>query len=148
MVGRFDNVNGIQRSDIARLNADGSLDTQFDAGPRIRNQGIAQWVFVEPDGKILVSGYTNTNNTKTYYLVRLIGNSTLQFTSFTRTAAGFFKALVAPTDAGTVRIDISPNLRDWTSAAVLTNSTGPGSLEIIIPAIPSAQNAFYRAVLQ
>lgn len=57
--GSFSSVNGIQRRNLARLNADGSVDAGFDAGtgPRGGNVGA---LAVRPDGKILVGGGFNS----------------------------------------------------------------------------------------
>lgn len=51
--GPFSTVNGEARSGVARLNADGSLDTSFNA-----NAGGASMngIVVQPDGKIVVGG--------------------------------------------------------------------------------------------
>lgn len=49
--GRFTTVNGTLRSKIARLNADGSLDTTFAAGAG--GSGTVLSIAVQPDGKIL-----------------------------------------------------------------------------------------------
>lgn|GEM_PF-1392502 len=66
--------DGIPRTNIARLNADGSLDTSFmpqiDSGP-----GTAGWIYalaVQPDGKILVGGdYYRVNGFERRSLARL-----------------------------------------------------------------------------
>ncbi|HMS42734.1 MAG TPA: delta-60 repeat domain-containing protein, partial [Pyrinomonadaceae bacterium] len=50
--GDFYAVNGMPRRALARLNADGSLDTTFQANV----QGIVYSISVQPDGKIFVGG--------------------------------------------------------------------------------------------
>ena len=50
--GRFSEVAGQQRQNIARLNADGSLDTGFDPAANGRVRALA----VQADGKILAGG--------------------------------------------------------------------------------------------
>ncbi len=52
--GRFTTVNGSLRSKIARLNANGSLDTTFAAGTG--GNGTVYSIAVQPDGKILTGG--------------------------------------------------------------------------------------------
>lgn len=53
--GDFTTVDGTARSRIARLNADGSLDTSFNPGTGLNN---SIWTMViQPDGKILIAGY-------------------------------------------------------------------------------------------
>jgi uncharacterized delta-60 repeat protein len=57
IVGEFTLVNGVARNSMARLNADGSLDTSFV--PYFNSSLQAQVLYavaVQPDGKILVGG--------------------------------------------------------------------------------------------
>ncbi|MEQ1748674.1 MAG: choice-of-anchor D domain-containing protein, partial [Prosthecobacter sp.] len=54
--GNFTSVNGVPRSNIARLNADGSLDTGFDP----KTNGVVYSLAVQPDGKILLGGVFTT----------------------------------------------------------------------------------------
>ena len=55
--GSFTGVNGFSRSQVARLNADGSTDTSFNAG----SVNTASKVFRLPDGKYLIL-FPTTNN--------------------------------------------------------------------------------------
>ena len=52
--GNFTSFNGANRTRIARLNADGSLDTAFDPGEG-PNGGVNA-LAVQPDGKVLIAG--------------------------------------------------------------------------------------------
>jgi len=59
--GWFKTINGVGRTNLARLNPDGSLDSTFLkglAGPdnRVMHFGL------QPDGKILIAGYYNSVN--------------------------------------------------------------------------------------
>jgi uncharacterized delta-60 repeat protein len=58
--GGFNWVGNVARNHIARLNADGSLDTSFDPGTGA-NSSVRK-VIVLPDGKILVAGWFFTLN--------------------------------------------------------------------------------------
>jgi uncharacterized delta-60 repeat protein len=52
--GRFTQVQGVARNYLARLNADGSLDTNFDPGP-----GTNYYIWdaaLQPDGRIVIGG--------------------------------------------------------------------------------------------
>lgn len=85
--GSFSTYNTTSRTNIARLNSDGSLDTTFDAGTV-----PAATTFFQPlllsDGKILVPGtFTSFNNTTINKLVRLNTNGTVD-TSFTPGVSG------------------------------------------------------------
>src|SRR5581483_6767198 len=55
--GDFTQVNGVVRNHIARLNADGSLDTTFNpgAGPNDSVRAIA----IQVDGKVVIGGLFN-----------------------------------------------------------------------------------------
>jgi uncharacterized delta-60 repeat protein len=55
--GSFSGVNGFSRTNVARLNADGSTDTAFNAG----SVGAVNKVFRQPDGKYLIL-FPNSNN--------------------------------------------------------------------------------------
>ncbi|HXI53509.1 MAG TPA: delta-60 repeat domain-containing protein, partial [Candidatus Saccharimonadales bacterium] len=54
--GEFTTVNGVARRNIARLHADGSVDTSFDPGTDATVRALA----LQPDGKILVGGQFTT----------------------------------------------------------------------------------------
>jgi uncharacterized delta-60 repeat protein len=51
--GAFSNYNGTPRLGLARLNADGSLDTSFDPGDRAASVTAIAW---QADGKVVLSG--------------------------------------------------------------------------------------------
>ncbi|MBS1792277.1 MAG: VCBS repeat-containing protein [Acidobacteria bacterium] len=72
--GSFNNVAGQPRSKVARLNANGSLDTSFQ-NPNITGQFSNDNVFamkLQPDGKILIGGqFTGVGGQTRNYLARL-----------------------------------------------------------------------------
>ena len=81
--GSFDSYNGVGRTNIARVNADGTLDLSFDPG-----QGIGTIVpkvlaiAVQSDGRILIGGqFSSVNGTNRFGIARLNTNGTLD-TSF------------------------------------------------------------------
>jgi uncharacterized delta-60 repeat protein len=63
--GDFQNFNGVPRNAIARLNADGTLDTSFVPGtnPFGVSSG-AEYFSIQTDGKILVSGSFDSVNSR------------------------------------------------------------------------------------
>lgn len=74
--GSFTSVNSVARGGIARLNADGSLDTGFATGAGAN--GTVYAILSQPDGKILVGGdFTSYNGTNREYLARLDSNGNL-----------------------------------------------------------------------
>jgi len=69
--GPFTAFNGTNRNQIARLNADGSLDAAFQPGQGVDLHPISALV-VQPDGKVLVGGvFTFINGTNRYASARL-----------------------------------------------------------------------------
>lgn len=77
--GFFADYNGVGRSAIARLNADGTLDNTFVVGTGL--DGFAYTVAVQADGKILVGGnYYAYNGNVLHYLVRLNANGSFDTT--------------------------------------------------------------------
>jgi uncharacterized delta-60 repeat protein len=59
VAGDFNRVNGVERNDLVRLNADGSLDDTFDAGAGITYNCIIRALTVLPDGRIVTSGFVD-----------------------------------------------------------------------------------------
>src|ERR1043166_7653885 len=76
--GGFTSVNGIARTNIARLNADGSLDGSFQNGFSGANN-IVRAIVVQPDGKVLVGGGWNASTGTVNYALcaRLNTNGTV-----------------------------------------------------------------------
>ncbi|HWW00693.1 MAG TPA: Calx-beta domain-containing protein [Candidatus Acidoferrum sp.] len=74
--GDFTAIGTVPRAHIARLNADGSLDTSFDPGGNAPNDTV--WsVAVQPDGKILIGGqFTSLGSLNLGGLARLNSDGT------------------------------------------------------------------------
>jgi uncharacterized delta-60 repeat protein len=58
--GDFTAVNGVSRNRLARLNADGSLDTSFNIGTGLNDS--VRVITLQADGGILIGGLFTTNN--------------------------------------------------------------------------------------
>ncbi|WP_429950101.1 IPTL-CTERM sorting domain-containing protein [Comamonas sediminis] len=87
--GEFNYVTGtgsaspVTSSGIARLNADGTVDTTFHNVPLFQVNSPVRSIVVQPDGKILVAGYfTSFEGVPRSYIVRLNADGT-QDSSFT-----------------------------------------------------------------
>ncbi|MCB1227022.1 MAG: choice-of-anchor D domain-containing protein [Verrucomicrobiales bacterium] len=95
IVGRFNQVNGVARSNIARLNADGTLDSGFNASV----SSEASCVVVLPDGKILVGGqyWSTVNGESKGSLVRLNADGTLD-AGFAANVEGWILSMVPLAD--------------------------------------------------
>ena len=75
ITGNFEAFNGVAAPGIARLNANGSIDTSFEAPVhRDKRYRIATSVFkAQPDGSFLLSGpYTFSTDSTTHSLIRLV----------------------------------------------------------------------------
>jgi uncharacterized delta-60 repeat protein len=74
LAGRFTSVLGQPRNNIARLNADGTLDVGFNPDA----SGIVHSVAVQADGGILLGGnFTTVGGTERNYIARLTADGTL-----------------------------------------------------------------------
>ena len=72
--GQFYFANGISRSGLTRFNADGSLDTSFNA-PNINTSGAIYNIELQPDGKIIVPVWLGSSG----FTYRLNSNGTTDF---------------------------------------------------------------------
>lgn len=85
IAGRFTTYNGTARSRIARLNANGSLDTAF-VPPTLDGDVLA--LGLQPDGKIIIAGqFTTAGGTARKNIARLNANGSLD-TSFDAAITG------------------------------------------------------------
>ena len=80
--GAFTSYNGIARSNIARLNADGTLDTSFNPGMGYNSSDVVRTTSIQSDGKIIIGGqFTTINGNARKNIARLNTNGLLD-TSF------------------------------------------------------------------
>jgi uncharacterized delta-60 repeat protein len=76
IAGSFTDINGVSRNRIARLNADGSVDTGFNPGTGAN--GNIYSLLLQPDGKVLIGGnFTNVNGVPHMFVSRLNSNGTV-----------------------------------------------------------------------
>ena len=77
--GSFTTFNGITRNRIARLNADGTLDTTF--APSSGANAFVSNIVIQPNNKILIAGsFTNVNGTIRGGIARLNADGTTDLT--------------------------------------------------------------------
>ena len=78
IAGPFENVDGVSRNGIARLNTDGTLDTTFDPGTGADDHTRVLDMALQNDGKVLIGGEFNSiNGTARTKLARLNSNGKL-----------------------------------------------------------------------
>jgi len=86
VAGMFTSVNGTARNRIARLHADGTLDTSFDPGSGADN--AIYTLALQSDGKVVIGGgFTSYNGTGRSAIARLNMNGTLDTTFNTGSGA-------------------------------------------------------------
>jgi uncharacterized delta-60 repeat protein len=80
--GAFPSINGVRRGSLARLNADGSVDTSFQDGMtgadgwQSSTRQIVSHISLQADGRVLVAGHLGTmNGENTGPIVRLYGTA-------------------------------------------------------------------------
>jgi uncharacterized delta-60 repeat protein len=94
--GRFTMVGSIPRAGIARLKADGSVDTAFDPGAGVNGEVTS--LLVQSDGRVLVAGeFTNVAGLDRLGLARLTADGSGD-TSFDAGKAGGIKSLAVQAD--------------------------------------------------
>ena len=93
--GNFTTLGGVSRNGIGRLNADGTLDTDFDL-PGGANE--VRSIAVQDDGKILVGGFfTTLGGVSRNYIGRLNADGTLD-TQFDPNASSYVFSIVVQDD--------------------------------------------------
>ena len=86
ITGNFTTYNGVTRNRIARLNADGSLDTTFNPGTGANNTIFAGLIL--PDNKIVVWGnFTTYNGVTRNRIARLNADGSIDTTFFSKLGA-------------------------------------------------------------
>jgi uncharacterized delta-60 repeat protein len=143
--GDFSTVNGIIRRGIARLNANGSLDTNFLQGLAGMGgfQATIAAVTVQNDGGVLVGGsFTSIHGVALNRIARLQGDPRLRFVPPIRLINDLFEAGVESPPGVEYVIYSSTNLSDWlplhtnNAPFLFTNST------------TGQDKKFYRALIK
>jgi uncharacterized delta-60 repeat protein len=76
--GAFTNFNGNPLNNLARLNANGSVDTNFEANVGLGPNDAVRAIAIQLDGSVLVGGsFTNFNGTAVNRIVRLNSNGSM-----------------------------------------------------------------------
>src|SRR5439155_23409830 len=99
----FTTINGITRKNIARINANGTVDNSFNpgTGPDRAVDAVA----LQPDGKVLIGGsFTNVNGTPRPRIARLNADGSLDPTFNAGTGADARVSAIAVQPDGNVLI--------------------------------------------
>lgn len=114
VAGRFTSVNEETRNQIARLNADLTLDPAFDPGTAFPGFREVYDLAIDSDGKIMVA--LNDNTAK--YLVRLNSDGT-QDTSFVSAANNIVRRVIPQSDGSYI---LGGFFSDWDGSGPSTDS--------------------------
>jgi uncharacterized delta-60 repeat protein len=128
--GNFSSYNGTSRPRIARLNADGSLDSSF-APTGTGLNGLVNSVVLQSDGKVLVGGnFTSYNGTSTPRMARLNADGSLD-SSFAQTGVGLNNEVfsLAVQSDGKILVGGSFNSYNVTSAPRVARLNADGSFD-------------------
>ena len=154
--GDFATFNNISRNRIARLNADGTLDTTFDPGTGANASVMA--LAIQPNGKLLVGGsFTTMNSASLPHIVRLLPNGAVDTNFNPGTGAnGNVQALAMQNDGKVVlggtfttfngQSDVRLArllLNDPPPVSIITGITNSGGNVVLN--WPATKNAVYRA---
>jgi uncharacterized delta-60 repeat protein len=126
--GYFTSYNGVTRNRIARLNANGTLDTSFDPGVGFNNTVLA--IAVQPDGDVVVGGdFTLSGTTSRNRIARLNANGSLDTLFDPGTAADASVYAVLPQADGSVLIGGAFTLFNGLTARALVKLLPNGSID-------------------
>jgi len=149
--GTFTSVNGAARTNIARLNADGSLDNGFNPKVHVAGAGVLAGVnamAVQSGGKIVIGGdFTGINGVARTNVARLNSNGSLD-TSFNPGTADFAVNSVAVQDSGKVVIGGFFTRVNGTTRKYVARLNSDGSLDTGFDPGAGADDAVYVAALQ
>jgi len=94
--GAFSSINGFTAGNIARLNVDGSFDTNFNASLSADN--TVRSIAIQSDGRVLFGGdFANVNGVLKPHLARLNSDGSLD-TNFAAAVNGTVNAIAVQTD--------------------------------------------------
>ncbi len=146
--GAFTSVGGTARNLVARLNADGSLDSSFNSPVQANaNLGSVSAIALQPDGKILVGGHfligTDVKNT-----VRLNPNGSLDGTFNTMETGGTGVSVLVLQPDGRILVGGQIGNYDGVAGRGIVRLTSGGSLDTPLGLNSGLQNSVYTIALQ
>ena len=145
--GYFTSYNGTTRNDIARLNADGTLDATFDPGT-----GADDWVVtisIQSDGKIIIGGFFTTyNGTARNCIARLNADGTLDATFNPGTGAPSWVQTTAIQSDGKIIIGGAFSSYNGTTRNCIARLNADGTLDATFNPGTGANNRIQTTAIQ
>ncbi|MFT2011462.1 T9SS type A sorting domain-containing protein [Pontibacter sp. 13R65] len=128
--GTFTSYNGVARNGVARLNADGSLDSSFDPGTSLNRH--VQTLMLQGDGKVLLAGsFFNNNYSVSSNLSRLNPDGTTDtgFSTQVRSGSGSGIRSIAIQEDGKIVIGGSFSFVNQVTSYSLVRLQADGSVD-------------------
>lgn len=146
--GGFTQYQGTSRNGIARINADGSLDTNFNPGTGVDDQITS--VAFQADGKVVIAGYfTSYNGTNRSGIARVNTNGTLDLTFNPGTGLDFAVDSVMVQTDGKILLGGGFTTYNGTSRRGVARVNSDGSLDTTFnPGATSVDNLVRIAMAQ
>jgi uncharacterized delta-60 repeat protein len=145
--GSFTSYNGTGRNRIARLNADGSLDTSFDPG--IGVDGPVLSIALQADGKVLIRGdFTSYNGTERNCIARLNVDGSLDTNFDPGSGANDKIHTLSLQDDGKVLIGGNFTIYNGTARTRIARLNPNGSLDLSFNPSSGLNAAIYSAASQ
>lgn len=120
--GQFTTMNGVGCTNLARLNSDGSLDTNFLADV----DSFPERMVVQPDARIIIEGsYITTVNGRSRNRIARLQSSSAPIIFDTGNSGGVFSFDINSVAGVTYGVETSSNLMDW-SLLQVTNASQDG----------------------
>ena len=143
--GSFSKVGSTYRTNIARLNPDGSVDLSFDSGGVFAYAGgLVRILAVQPDQQILIGGeFTTTNRTSLNRIARLKPNGSLDLGFSPGTGADNTVRSVALQADGKVLVGGLFATFNGSARRFLARLNSNGSLDLPFPAGSGPDNTVY-----
>jgi uncharacterized delta-60 repeat protein len=165
LAGRFVSIGSTNRHNLARLNMDGTLDANFDAGAGLgstilptagnNNNSLVSSLALQENGGILVGGgFASVNGQVRLGLVRFQADQGAppppsnqpKLSAAARATDGTFTMLVSGNTGQTYEIDASSDLRTWAKVGTVTGATTPQPFSD--SGAKTLPMRFYRALAQ
>lgn len=150
VVGAFTSYNGTSANRIVRLNTDGSIDSSFVYGTGFDETALD--VFIQNDGKILVSGiFGSYNGTTANQIVRLNTDGSIDTSFNSGSGVGFGFG-----DIQTVAVDNNDKILiggffttyNGSSAAYIARLNPDGSLDSLYPTATAFNGVVTKIIVQ
>ncbi len=137
--GQFSFVNGVGRTNVARLNTNGSLDTNFLANV----DSFLELVLIQPDSRLIIEGsYITSVDGRSRNRIARLQSSGAPVVSPPVISTGAFAFGVNAVAGKTYGVEVSTNLVNW-SLALSTNAT-TDNFTFRDPAVTQFPRRFFR----